>query len=216
MKVLVISCHPDDEVLGVGGTILQHRAVGDDVHVAMVTDGCSGVYDASKKALLADSLKRCANHLGVTRIHELDLPNQRLDTLPLIEIAQHLERVIAAVHPDVVYLHNKDDVNQDHQVVYKAGLIATRPYACENLKAVYLYEVPSSTEAGDASFAPDYFVDITAQLERKIEAFALYETELKPAPHPRSPEAIRALARVRGFRVNVHAAESFVTVWRRA
>lgn len=215
MNVLVIACHPDDEVLGVGGTILKHVASEDRVHVAMVTDGCSGVYDPGKTGIVAESMRRCAKHLGIAEIHELSLPNQKLDTLPVIELSQRLEKVIAEVKPEIVYMHAKNDVNQDHQALYRAGLIATRSYSNQGIKAVYLYEVLSSTDAGDAPFDPDYFVDIGPFLERKIEAFSFYGTEVKAPPHPRSLEAVRALASVRGLKVNLLAAEGFVTSWRK-
>jgi LmbE family N-acetylglucosaminyl deacetylase len=218
MKVLVIAAHPDDEVLGLGGTLIRHVKDGDEVFVAMMTDGCSGVYDKSKKAVLEKSLENCRKVLGVKKIFKLGFDNQMLDVTPLLKMSQAISNVITEVRPERVYLHYSGDVNQDHTAVYNAGLIATRPFASDSVNEVLIFETPSSTEANlteGSGFNPDYFVNIEKEIDKKIEAFSNYKTEIKDFPHPRSKDGLLTLARYRGMQSRLKYAEGFKTLWRR-
>lgn len=218
-KVLVIAAHPDDEVLGVGGTVAKLSAQGVDCHLLIVTDGSSAQYrDSDHLHEIIEAKKfethRCANLIGFKTIHYGDLPDMKLDKTPHIIINQVIEKVIDVVQPDTVYTHFWGDVNRDHQEVYKSTLVAVRPVMGQMVKEVYCYKVPSSTEwtpnKADTMFMPNYFVDIEKFAEQKYKAFACYATELRDYPHPRSVQYLRETDKAAGLRVGLLAAEEFV------
>ena len=214
-NVLVISAHPDDEVLGVGGTINKHVNEKDNVFVLFITDGASNVYPEEKVNKLKESAKKCAKELGIKKTFYADLPNQLLDELPLLKIAQTIEKVIEEVKPSIIYTHSRMDTNQDHRVVFEATLIAARPLPESSVKRILSYETLSSTEwrvLPNQMFTPNYFVDISKYIDKKIKAFSCYTTEAKDFPHPRSAKGIRSLAEYRGISIGVEAAEAFVLI----
>jgi len=159
-------------------------------------------------------MRRAADVLGVADLRPLGFPDQRLDTLTLTEIIAPLERIVREVKPQIVYCQYGGDINRDHEILFKAVLVATR--ATEpTIEAVYAYDTASSTEWGfPRRFVPDTWVDISATLEQKLAAMACYESELRPYPHPRSLEALRHRARAWGNQQCLDAAEVFVTVRR--
>ena len=218
-KVLVIAAHPDDEVLGMGGTIAKLVKDGATVDVLIVTDGSSSQYrDSDHLAVIIEAKKKetrnCADILGVRDIYYGELPDMKLDTTPHIRINQVIEEVIDKVQPDAVFTHFWGDVNCDHQNVYKSTLVAVRPVMGQVVKELYCYRVPSSTEwtpnKADTMFMPNLFVDITDYAEQKYKAFASYSTELREYPHPRSVQYLRENDKVVGLRVGLLAAEEFV------
>lgn len=221
MNVLVFSAHPDDEVIGVGGTIAKHVEQGDTVNVVIIAEGKSSRYDNYKKPeipLLDASYLETQNAceiLGVSKFKRLNFPDNRLDSLNLLEIVKVVENNIKEFNPDIVYTQYGGDINVDHEVVYKAVMTATRPLPNNNVKWVYAYETLSSTEwnydVKDA-FTPNYFVDIESHLKRKINAMSCYSSELRDYPHPRSLDAIEYNAKVWGAKVGVRAAEAFKLV----
>lgn len=218
-KVLVIAAHPDDEVLGVGGTIAKLSAAGAECHLLIVTDGSSSQYrdsDHLHEIIEAKKLetKGCADLLGFKSIHYGELPDMKLDKTPHIAINQVIEKVINEVQPDTVFTHFWGDVNRDHQEVYKSTLVAVRPVMGQVVRELYCYRVPSSTEwtpnKADTMFMPNYFVDIEKFAERKYKAFAYYATELREYPHPRSVQYLRETDKAAGLRVGLLAAEEFM------
>lgn len=213
MRVLVIAAHPDDEILGLGGTVRKHVLAGDAVRSWVACEGISMRYDEDHRAALHRQMTAAAGVLGVAELVCGDLPDQKLDSLPLVDVITKVEQQIRDFRPDVVYAHFGGDVNHDHRVLFEAMQVATRPYSAPWVREVLLYETPSSTEWGaptlQGAFLPEIFVDIGATLEAKIEAFLRYEREIRPAPHPRSPESLRARARTWGSVVGVEAAEVF-------
>lgn len=218
-KVLVIVAHPDDEVLGMGGTIAKLVKAGSIVDVMIVTDGSSAQYrDSDHLAEIIEAKKKetrnCADVLGVRDIYYGELPDMKLDATPHIRINQVIEDVIDRVQPDAVFTHFWGDVNCDHQNVYKSTLVAVRPVMGQVVKELYCYRVPSSTEwtpnKADTMFMPNYFVDIEKYAEQKYKAFACYSTELREYPHPRSVQYLRENDKVVGLRVGLLAAEEFV------
>lgn len=218
-KVLVIAAHPDDEVLGTGGTIAKLVNDGATVDVLIVTDGSSAQYrDSDHLAEIIEAKKKetrnCADVLGVHDIYYGELPDMKLDTTPHIRINQVIEDVIDKVQPDAVFTHFWGDVNCDHQNVYKSTLVAVRPVMGQVVKELYCYRVPSSTEwtpnKADTMFMPNYFVDIEQYAEQKYKAIACYSTELREYPHPRSVQYLRENDKVVGLRVGLLAAEEFV------
>ncbi len=218
-KVLVIAAHPDDEVLGVGGTVAKLNSLGAECHLLIVTDGSSAQYrDSDHLQEIIDAkkaeTKNCSDVLGFKTIHYGEQPDMRLDKTPHIQINQVIEKVIDEVQPDTVFTHFWGDVNRDHQEVYKSTLVAVRPVMGQVVKELYCYRVPSSTEwtpnKADTMFMSNYFVDIEKFAEQKYKAFACYATELRDYPHPRSVQYLRENDKVVGLRVGMLAAEEFV------
>ena len=218
-KVLVIAAHPDDEVMGLGGTIAKLSAQGVECHLLIVTDGSSSQYRESDHLCEIIEAKKietnnCADTLGFRSIHYGELPDMKLDMTPHIVINQVIEKVIDEVQPDTVFTHFWGDVNSDHQEVYKSTLVAVRPVMGQVVKELYCYRVPSSTEwtpnKADTMFMPNYFVNIEKYAEQKYKAFACYSTELREYPHPRSVQYLRETDKAVGIRVGLLAAEEFV------
>jgi LmbE family N-acetylglucosaminyl deacetylase len=217
MRVLVVAAHPDDEVLGMGGTIARHAGEwGDDVRILCVTDGSSTQYpgDAERRGLKDGEARRAAAILGVTDYVHLDLPDMRLDTLAHVEVNGVVEEHVRDHRAEVVYCV-QPDVNLDHRVLFDSVAVATRPAPGQSVRRVLTYAPTSSTEWTPAAanwFVPNWFVDVTTTLEQKLEAFAAYATERREWPHPRSERALRAHAAYFGATVGCEAAEPFVLV----
>jgi len=212
-RVLVIAAHPDDELLGPGATLARHAMRGDEVHGLILSDGATSRYPDEMVAALADAARRAAKTLGFTSTEVCSLPDQRLDTIPLLDVTRIIERVVDQVGPDVVYTHFPGDVNSDHGVVARAAWVACRPYVVPRLQRFAVYETPSSTEwawpLDGGVFAPTLFVDVSATLAVKLEAMQCYASELRDYPHPRSLAALTERAAYWGGRVGRTAAEAF-------
>lgn len=219
MSVLVVAAHPDDEVLGCGGTIARLAAAGTPVRVAILGEGVTSRYERREEAdpALLDELRRrsaaAAAELGVPTPELFGLPDNRFDTLPLLEVVKLVERLVDKHRPETIYTHHGADLNVDHAVVHRAVLTATRPLPGAAVRKLYAFEVASSTEwsfgSNGSVFRPNVFRDISRTLETKVRAMELYESERKEYPHPRSPEALRAAARRWGSVSGVEAAEAF-------
>jgi N-acetylglucosamine malate deacetylase 1 len=216
MHIAVIAAHPDDELLGVGGTVARHVERGDVVRLAVMCEGISVRYDPERHAEVHSQAQAAAQILGVSDLVLRSLPDQRLDTISLTDIVSEIDGVLEGFEPEIVYTHFGGDINKDHRILTEAVLVATRPYAAPSVREVLMFETPSSTEWGSPTltptFQPSVFVDVTRTLERKIEAFLSYTKEVRPFPHPRSPEALRDRARYWGSLVNREAAEPFALV----
>lgn len=216
---LVIAAHPDDEVLGCGGTIARLAKEGHQVYIAILGEGITSRYAqreqvnrALVKGLRARS-RRTAKLLGARDLFPYGMPDNRFDTVPLLDVVKVIERLVKRLQPQVIYTHHGGDLNIDHAVVYRASVTATRPVAGCPVKEVYAYEVPSSTEWAfqrlESIFRPNVFVDVSPIIETKIQAMQIYASEVRPFPHPRSPEALQAIARRWGSVVGVEYAEAF-------
>jgi N-acetylglucosamine malate deacetylase 1 len=215
-RVLVIAAHPDDEVLGMGGTIAVHTDRGDAVRVLVVTDGSSTQYpgDAEIRSRKDEEARRAAAELGVDDYVHLDHPDMRLDTLAHVDVNRVVEEQVRDFQPVVVYTV-QPDVNNDHRVLFDSVSVATRPIPGQGVRRLLTYAPASSTEWTPAAvnwFVPNWYVDVTATIERKIAAFAQYETERRDYPHPRSERAIRATAEFHGTTCGCEYAEPFVLV----
>ncbi len=213
MNVLVFAAHPDDEVLGMGGTIALHADRGDAVTVVCLTDGSSAQYagDDATRAQSSDEAQAAAKVLGVAEYVHLDLPDMRLDTLPHVEVNRVVEEHVGDFAPQVVYTPHPD-VNRDHRVLFDSVAVATRPTPGQHVRRVLTYAPTSSTEWTPAPlnwFVPNWFVDVSGTIERKVAAFAHYATERRDYPHPRSERAIRAAAEFYGSSCGCDAAEPF-------
>ncbi len=219
MKILIIAAHPDDEVLGCGGTIARLLKEGHDISIAILGEGITSRYlhreDTGIKKV--QNLHKCSHEaakiLGVKDLQLFDLPDNRFDTVALLDIVKILEGLIEKNKPDCIYTHHAFDLNLDHVLTNRATLIATRPIENTSVKTVVSYEVSSSTEwafqTTPTGFRPNIFMDISTTLSKKIEALKAYNSEVRKFPHPRSPESITALAHMRGSISGLMAAEAF-------
>ena len=218
MRVLVVSAHPDDETLGAGGAMALHTRRGDEVAVLILTDGVTARHDVTEPQRAA--ARKACGLLGAKDVRFGGLPDQRLDAGPLLDVIKPISEVVAELRPEVVYTHHRGDANQDHRAVFAATLVAVRPFGQCPVRRVLSYEVASSTEWGppfsEWAFQPNVFLDISATLDTKLAALDAYretfESEIKPFPHPRSPEAVRIYAQQRGVTVGMRAAEAFALV----
>jgi LmbE family N-acetylglucosaminyl deacetylase len=219
-SVLVVAAHPDDEVLGCGGTIARHADAGDQVQVLIVAEGATSrqqqrdrIQAGDELSALALAAQKAGSILGAAGVELLDLPDNRLDSLDRLDLIKRLEECIERHRPQVVYVHHAGDVNVDHRRLHEAVVTACRPTPGHPVQRLLSFEVASSSEwqpPGSAPvFQPNWFVDISDQWRRKREALVAYASEMRPWPHARSLEALEHLARWRGAQVGVEAAEAF-------
>ena len=223
MKILVVAAHPDDEVLGCGGTIARLNREGHEIAIAILGEGVTSRYEQREKAdpalikALHGKAGEVAKLLGAKQLTLHSLPDNRFDTVPLLEVVKVVEDLIAGSKPEAIYTHHGGDLNIDHVITHRAVLTASRPMKGHPVREVYAFEVASSTEWAfqrfEPAFRPSVFVDISAGgVEVKQRAMALYETEARAFPHPRSPEALAAIARRWGSVAGCEAAEAFELV----
>jgi LmbE family N-acetylglucosaminyl deacetylase len=217
---MVVAAHPDDEILGAGGVMARHAAAGDEVFILIMATGAASRAGKNAPAVdiaipaLKQAAHRAASVVGARPPLFAGLPDNRVDSLDLLDVVREVEDVFADIAPDVVYTHNPQDLNIDHEITARAVLTAVRPQPGQKVCALYAFEVPSATDwypRGDGSgFAPNHFVDISgAPLAAKMKALACYEAEMRPFPHARSARALEALAHWRGAHVGLQAAEGF-------
>lgn len=217
MKILAISAHPDDETLGCGGTLLKHRAAGDELYWIIATVCHEPQWSAEVISRKAVEVDRVASAYGAQPIR-FGFPNARLDTIGVGELMKPIERVVNEVAPEVVYVLHGGDIHTDHYALFNATMSVLKPFYMKRrgVQRVLGYETLSSTDAapqrGERMFMPNVFSDITPFIERKLEVMALYETEIHAEPMPRSPSAIRALARFRGSTISTEYAEAFTLI----
>lgn len=217
---LVVAAHPDDEVLGCGGTMARLADEGWAVHVLILAEGATSRdtrRDRAGKAEELSALALCANAagriLGAASVQLHDFPDNRMDSVDLLDVIKVIEAAVAQHRPSRVFTHHAGDVNVDHAVLNAAVLAACRPQPGHPVREVVYFEVASSTEWQGAhsarTFCPGLYVDISTTLERKLRALAVYATEMRPFPHARSIPALEYLARWRGASVGLDAAEAF-------
>lgn len=213
---LVIAPHPDDEVLGVGGTIAKLVARGAEVHVAIVTRGQPPEFTAESIEMVRRECESAHRRLGVTHTHFLGLPAARLDRVPHAELNQHIGGVVSEIAPDTLFVPFVGDIHLDHQLVFTSAMVASRPRHANGPARILAYETLSETNwwapGITPPFVPNIFIDIADTLDAKLEAFAEFRSQVKAAPDERSPEVIRALALVRGAAVYRSAAEAFMLI----
>jgi len=214
-KTLVVAAHPDDEVLGCGGLIARLINQGEHVRVVFIAEGTSCRYEALNKKVQEEISFRnqCSieamRSLGVSSYNFYNLPCGRLDKEPIIEIAKIIENEISDYMPTTVLTHSNNDVHNDHIIIYRAVLQATRPVG-KIVKNLLSFEILSSTEWNYTKvFIPNIFVDVTSTINAKINAMHCYSTEQPKYPHPRSDKGIRSLASMRGSQSGVEYAEGF-------
>lgn len=214
-RILVVAAHPDDEVLGCAGEISYRISKGEEVNVLTLTDGVSsrsGFKNDEKKVRLSE-FERAARLLGIKKAVNLGLPDQRLDSIALLDIIQKIEIFIKEMQPNIVFTHFGGDLNLDHRRTFEATMTACRPVQGQTIEEIYCFEVSSSSEWNyPEQFQPNVYTDISNHIEKKIEAINAYESEIKQWPHPRSIEAMRILSNKRGSEVGFNWAEAFILV----
>jgi len=232
MKHLVIAAHPDDEVLGMGGTIKKLTKNGNDVKIVIMATGISSrrtsnyknsteyeIDDQTLKEIneqilrLRKDAKDASALLGVKDIQFESFPDNEMDTVSNLQITKKIEQIIQSYKPDTIYTHSQFDINVDHRALYFATLTATRPKKNQNVKEILCFEVPSSTEwYFPSTFSPNVFVDINKEIQFKLRALQQYKNELQEFPHPRSLEAISVIAKRWGSVSGFKNAEAFYLV----
>ncbi|MDD5439075.1 MAG: PIG-L family deacetylase [Candidatus Omnitrophica bacterium] len=217
-RVLVVVAHPDDEVLGCGGTIARFLASGAEVHVLILGGITTSRYkgkaseESWKEKAFKGEAEKCADRLKLTSLTRCNFKDNRFDSIPLLSIIKAVEKIKAQVKPDAVMTHDFSDLNIDHRLTHQAVMTAFRPEGRHALQCIMTFETPSSTEWQDqekVSFKPNCYVDITRYLAQKINAVKCYKSELKKSPHPRSLEGITVLAKKRGTEICLKHAEAF-------
>lgn len=223
MKILSIAAHPDDEVLGCGGSMAKWSNEGVEVHSLVMAEGAtsrdkSRDRESRKTDLthLAQAAQKAGDILGVASVRLLSYPDNRMDSVDLLDVVKSVEEQIEKIKPEAVVTHHSADLNIDHQVIHEAVMAACRPQPGHSVKRILSFEVSSSTEwqspAFGNPFAPNWFEDISETLELKIQALEAYESEMRDWPHARSIKAVEHLARWRGASVGCEAAEAFMLI----
>ncbi len=218
-KILVVVAHPDDEILGCGGTLLKSADKGAKIKTVIVSEGVTSrlIENLKEKKKKINqrmlSTKKAHNFIKKSEVVCLNFPDQKLDTVSMLNITQKIEKEIEIFNPDIVFTHHHGDLNLDHKIVNNATITACRPSPKCSVKQIFTFEIPSSTDwqaQGDSlNFAPNYFNDISEYLGKKIKVLGKYKSEMRPWPHSRSYENIKYLAKTRGASVGVKAAEAF-------
>lgn len=216
MRVLVIAPHPDDEIIGVGGTIAKRSKYGDEVYVCVVTKGIPPVFDTE---FIEQGRRECREadaKLGVKDTFFLDFPAVMLETVPRYEFNGKIAELVQKINPDEVYIPHRGDMQIDHQMVVDAAMVAVRPRGNCYPRKVYAYETLSETGWNIPNttneFIPTVYEDISEFLDAKLKAMDVFQSQLAPFPAARSVGAIEALARFRGATVSVQAAEAFCLI----
>ena len=218
MKILIIAPHPDDEVLGCGGTIKKYTKKGDVVFLCIATKAYTPDWTEEFIANRKKEIELSVKTLGINKLFLLDFPTVKLDTISQKEINDSILKVVQEVKPEIVFIPFEGDINKDHKLIFEAALVALRPSFESSVKKIYCYEVLSETEWAKPAqkienvFIPNYYEDISDYLEDKIKAMECYKTEIKEYPHPRSLEGIKILAQKRGTESGLKLAEAFMLI----
>ena len=210
-KVLVVAVHPDDETLGCGGTLLKHKANGDEIHwlICTTVNKNHNYYETREK-----EIKKVTKLYGFDGVHNLQLKTMRVDEYSMSELIDKVSKVMSNVEPDIVYLPFKGDVHSDHRKVFEAAYSCTKVFRYPFVRKIYMMETLSETEFAPStkedSFVPNVFVDVSDFLEKKMAIMRVFSSEIAEHPFPRSEKGLKALATLRGSTCNCNYAESFM------
>ena len=224
-RILIVVAHPDDELLGIGGTISKLKThFNATIGVAILGEGITSRADSREVEKWENELKTHNSNiedaksiLGYDQLFLHSLPDNRFDSLPLLDIVKVVENEINKFRPDIIFTHHEGDLNIDHRMTFEAVITATRPLENQKIESIFTFETPSSTEwqfgHNQASFQPNFFIEIEElDLQKKIMAMECYHYEKRPFPHPRSPEALTVLAKLRGSQIGRKLAEGFTLI----
>tara|TARA_B100000686_G_C16594727_1_gene865334 strand:+ start:277 stop:963 length:687 start_codon:yes stop_codon:yes gene_type:complete len=216
-NILVVASHPDDEVLGCGGTLYNLKKKGAKISALFLSDGESSRKHPKIDRLILDRKKqaiKAGKILGIKKIVFGNFPDNSMDTVPILKIIQFIEKQIKIIKPDSVFTHFESDLNVDHQITSKAVITACRPIKNHSVKSILFFEILSSSEWNisqkNKSFKPNYFVDIKKSIKFKLQALKHYKREMRKWPHPRSIEGVKLLSKTRGSSVGLSNAEAFI------
>lgn len=214
-RILFIVAHPDDDILGSGGTIAKLSKKGSIIHVVFLTDGETSrdnILDPNKLIhKRKNNAKKALKILGCNSTDFLNYQDQRLDSLEFLDIVKNIEKIIKSFKPDKIFTHYENDLNLDHQITCRAVVTASRPKSGSNINELIFFEIPSSTNWNlTKEFKPNYYIDISSTLSLKKKALNIYKDEMRPFPHPRSIKAIESLSYYRGSSSGCKAAEAFI------
>ncbi|OUO93091.1 PIG-L deacetylase family protein [Cloacibacillus sp. An23] len=213
MNVLIIAPHPDDEILGCGGTIAKHTAAWNQVYVCIVTRGKLPLFNDEGVKIVREECSAAHKYLGVKETIFLDFPAAMLEEVPRHELNDSLCKVVQRIKPEEVYIPHRGDMQLDHKMIVDAAMVALRPKYEHVAKRIYAYETLSETGWDIPNtvneFIPTVYNDISGYLDQKLQAMRFYQSQLAPYPNPRSIESLEALAKYRGSTVNKRAAEAF-------
>ncbi|SHG03268.1 PIG-L deacetylase family protein [Ornithinibacillus halophilus] len=218
MNILVIAPHPDDEVLGVGGTIAKHKANGDNVYICIVTKGMAPMFNEESVKQVRNEAIEAHKLLEVENTFFLDFPAVLLEEVPKYKLNAAIIKVLESTKPDIVYLPHRGDIHLDHKIVFDASMVALRPIGGSKVKEIYCYETLSETE-WDApnttnAFIPNTWVDITQFIDIKKSAMSVFKSQVYSFPHPRSLQSLENLSKYRGANMGLNNAEAFMTIRR--
>ena len=210
-KILIIAVHPDDETLGCGGTLLKHKANGDEIHWLI----CTTIENEHNYFMKRENeIEKVSNFYNFDSVHNLRLKTMQVDEYTVSELVSKISQVIKEVQPNIIYLPFKGDVHSDHRKIFEASYSCTKSFRYPFIKKIYMMETLSETEFAPStkedSFIPNVFVDISEFFEKKIEIMKIFESEILEHPFPRSEKNLRALATLRGATCGCEYAESFV------
>ncbi|HEX7871599.1 MAG TPA: PIG-L deacetylase family protein [Sphingobium sp.] len=212
-RAVIVAPHPDDEVLGCGGTMARLAAMGAEVHVLLMTRGMEPRFSSAQVERVLAEVKEAHAMLGVTRLHCLDLPAAELDAMPIADVNHRVGEILAELQPDTLFLPFIGDIHFDHQVAFTAAMVYARPRSDKAPSRIYAYETLSETNwyapGVTPAFTPNMFVDISQEIALKLRAFGCFRSQVKAFPDERSLEALEALARMRGATVFRNAAEAY-------
>jgi len=205
LKILVITPHPDDEVIAMGGTIKKLSKM-NHIELLVISEGATSQYSDKKMIKVRHTAcLRSSKLLGIRNVTFLDFPDMKLDTISHVELNKSIEKILSKFKPTIVYTSPNHDLNLDHQKVFESTLVATRPIS-SSVKKLFTYELPGFTKT---PYQPNTFVNIEKFFETKIKAFKFYKTEINPFPHPRSTKSLENLAIYRGIQSGLKKAEAF-------
>ena len=219
-RILIIAAHPDDEILGCGGTIARLNKERYESYSIILGEGITSrdntrdrIKNESKIINLKEQANRANELLGIKKVFFFDFPDNRFDTVPFLDIVKIIEEVKNQIKPEIIFTHYEKDLNIDHQITYKAAMTATRPVKEETVKEIYSFEIQSSTEwSYPLSFSPDVFFNISGTINIKLKALKEYKSELREYPHPGSLEGVELIAKNWGMKVGLSYAEAFKIV----
>ena len=214
-KILVIAVHPDDETLGCGGTLLKHKATGDEIYWCIVTSIKEKLGFSDEQVILrSKEIEKVAGIYGFNGVEQLAFPTMQLDQLTMGELIDGVSTIIKKIQPHTIYLPFKNDVHSDHRIAFEAIYSCTKTFRYPFIRRILMMETISETEFAPAlpaeSFVPNVFADISEFIDQKIDIFKIYASELGEHPFPRSEKNIRALACLRGASADCESAESFM------
>jgi LmbE family N-acetylglucosaminyl deacetylase len=205
MNILIVVAHPDDETMGMGGTI-KKLSKNNEISLCVLSDGASAQYDDKKMIKIRqDACKKAGKILGISEFHFFDFPDMKLDSIPHVEINKELEKIVKFFNPKILYSTSYNDLNNDHQKVFESCSIISRPISSK-IKQFFCFEIGGRNKI---PFNPNTYVDISKELSFKLKAFKQYKSEINPFPHQRSLKFIESLSHVRGVESGFKNAEAF-------